>query len=96
MTGDVSLTDLIEYILRGGWPENISVPLESAMPVPAQYAEAGALRGLQFVESRISPPGRGIRGAGHGAAERSCQEPIGFYSAVQEICFVGTCHDSGT
>jgi predicted AAA+ superfamily ATPase len=40
MTGDVRLQDLIEYILRGGWPENIDVPLKAAMLVPAQYVEA--------------------------------------------------------
>lgn len=37
---EVCLQDLIEYVLRGSWPENIAVSLQSAMLVPAQYVEA--------------------------------------------------------
>lgn len=40
MTGSVQLYDLTDFILRGGWPENIDVPLEAAVLVPAQYIEA--------------------------------------------------------
>ncbi len=40
MTGDVNLLDLTDFILRGGWPDNIDVPLQAAALVPAQYVEA--------------------------------------------------------
>lgn len=40
MTGEVDLRNLIDFILRGGWPENINVPLQLAALVPAQYVEA--------------------------------------------------------
>lgn len=40
ITGEVDLGDLIDFILRGGWPENINVPLSLAALVPAQYMEA--------------------------------------------------------
>ena len=37
LLGDVDLKDLIDYVLRGGWPANIGVPLEMAMLVPSEY-----------------------------------------------------------
>ena len=40
MTGEVDLKDLIDYILRGGWPANIGVPLNVASLVPKQYIDA--------------------------------------------------------
>ena len=40
MTGEVRLTDLIEYIIRGGWPGNIDIPMEQAALLPMQYIDA--------------------------------------------------------
>lgn len=40
MTGKVDLKDLIDFILRGGWPDNIGIPLNIASLVPWQYVEA--------------------------------------------------------
>ena len=40
MSGDVQLTDLIYYIIRGGWPASIGLPAEKASLLPAQYLDA--------------------------------------------------------
>ena len=40
MTGEVDLKKLAEHIVRGGWPGNISVPIEDAMLLPIQYLNA--------------------------------------------------------
>lgn len=40
MTGEVQLMDLIEYIIRGGWPGNINIPIEQAALLPMQYIDA--------------------------------------------------------
>lgn len=40
MTGEVMLTDLTEYIIRGGWPGNINTPIAQASLLPAQYINA--------------------------------------------------------
>lgn len=40
MTGEVDLKNLIDFILRGGWPDNIDIPLSAASLVPKQYVEA--------------------------------------------------------
>lgn len=40
MSGDVQLTDLIYYIIRGGWPASIGLPAEKAALLPAQYLDA--------------------------------------------------------
>lgn len=37
LTGEVALEKLVDYILRGGWPESINIPLKNAMLVPGQY-----------------------------------------------------------
>ncbi len=39
-TGEVDLRNIIEYIVRGGWPANIGIPLEEAMLLPAAYIKA--------------------------------------------------------
>ncbi len=39
-TGDVNLKDLIDYIIRGGWPNNQDITLERAQDLPVQYIEA--------------------------------------------------------
>ena len=39
-TGKVNLKDLIDYIIRGGWPNNQEVSIESARLLPLQYLEA--------------------------------------------------------
>lgn len=40
MTGEVNLKDLINYIIRGGWPGNIGIPVEQATLLPIQYIDA--------------------------------------------------------
>lgn len=40
MTGDVSLKDLIGYIIRGGWPGNLNASPEEASLLPIQYIDA--------------------------------------------------------
>lgn len=39
-TGEVKLEVLCDLIIRGGWPENIGLPLEYAALLPGQYIEA--------------------------------------------------------
>lgn len=40
MTGDVSLTDLIYFVVRGGWPGNLGVSPEDAQLLPEAYLNA--------------------------------------------------------
>jgi hypothetical protein len=40
MTGEVSLTLLIDLIIRGGWPANIDLPLNQAAMLPGEYLNA--------------------------------------------------------
>lgn len=40
MTGEVDLRKLIEYIIRGGWPASLGLPIESAALLPKEYLEA--------------------------------------------------------
>jgi hypothetical protein len=40
MTGEVDLRDIIDYIVRGGWPANINVPLKQAALLPGEYLSA--------------------------------------------------------
>jgi len=40
MTGDVQLQDLIAYIIRGGWPGSIHLPVEQAALLPMEYLNA--------------------------------------------------------
>lgn len=40
MTGEVDLRKLIEYIVRGGWPGSIKLPLGQAALLPAEYLNA--------------------------------------------------------
>ncbi|MCR5660805.1 MAG: DUF4143 domain-containing protein [bacterium] len=40
MTGEVSLKDLIYYVVRGGWPGNLGVALADAQLVPEAYLQA--------------------------------------------------------
>ncbi|MBP5212300.1 MAG: ATP-binding protein [Pyramidobacter sp.] len=39
-TGEVSLKRLAELIVRGGWPQNIGLPVEDAVLLPRQYIDA--------------------------------------------------------
>lgn len=39
-TGEVNLKDLIDYIVRGGWPANQDIPLKQAALLPTQYINA--------------------------------------------------------
>lgn len=40
MTGEVDLREIIEYIVRGGWPANVDMDLTQAAYLPAEYLEA--------------------------------------------------------
>lgn len=40
LTGEVKLMDLIDYIIRGGWPNNQTLPLENAAILPKEYITA--------------------------------------------------------
>lgn len=40
MTGEVDLRKIIEYIVRGGWPASIGLPIENAALLPKEYIEA--------------------------------------------------------
>ncbi len=40
MTGEVKLTNLITFIIRGGWPGNLETPIEQASLIPLQYIQA--------------------------------------------------------
>ena len=40
MTGAVNLRDLASYIIRGGWPGNLNVPIENASLLPQSYLDA--------------------------------------------------------
>ncbi len=40
LTGEVDLKDLADYIVRGGWPGNISTDKENAFYLPKSYIEA--------------------------------------------------------
>ena len=39
LTGNVELLDIIDYIIRGGWPGNQDVPIESARLLPKEYID---------------------------------------------------------
>lgn len=40
MTGEVYINDLIEYIIKGGWPANVDILAEQAALLPLQYIDA--------------------------------------------------------
>jgi hypothetical protein len=40
MTGEVQLGQLIDYIIRGGWPANLDIPLDQAILLPREYLSA--------------------------------------------------------
>ena len=40
LTGEVSLRDLANYVVRGGWPGNLNVPIENASLLPQSYLDA--------------------------------------------------------
>lgn len=39
LTKETSLKNIIEFILRGGWPGSIDLPIEQAVLIPKQYVE---------------------------------------------------------
>lgn len=39
-TGEVSLSGIADAIIRGGWPENVNLPINLAPLLPTQYLEA--------------------------------------------------------
>ena len=40
LTGEVALTDLIGYIVRGGWPSSLELPIEEAALLTKEYISA--------------------------------------------------------
>ncbi len=40
LTGEVTLSNLTEYIIRGGWPGNQDVPIKEAGLIPSEYIKA--------------------------------------------------------
>ena len=40
LTGEVDLRDLANYVVRGGWPGNLGVPIENASILPQSYLDA--------------------------------------------------------
>lgn len=40
MTGEVDLKNVIEFIIRGGWPASLGLPIESVALLPKEYLEA--------------------------------------------------------
>lgn len=40
LTGEINLKDIIDYIVRGGWPANQDIPLKQAALLPSQYISA--------------------------------------------------------
>src|SRR5699024_1069306 len=40
LTGEVDLRKIIEFIVRGGWPGNLNVPIERAGLLPESYIDA--------------------------------------------------------
>ena len=40
LTGEVDLRDLANYVVRGGWPGNLEVPIENASILPQSYLDA--------------------------------------------------------
>lgn len=40
MTGEVDLKNVIEFIIRGGWPASLGLPIERAALLPKEYLEA--------------------------------------------------------
>jgi hypothetical protein len=40
LTGEVSLKKIIEYIVRGGWPASLQLPIENASLLSKEYLEA--------------------------------------------------------
>ena len=40
LTGEVDLRKIIEFIVRGGWPGNLNVPIERAALLPESYIDA--------------------------------------------------------
>ena len=40
LTGEVDLRDLANFVVRGGWPGNLNVPIENASLLPKSYLDA--------------------------------------------------------
>lgn len=40
LTGEIDLRDLANYVVRGGWPGNLDVPIENASILPQSYLDA--------------------------------------------------------
>jgi Predicted ATPase (AAA+ superfamily) len=59
MTGDVSLINLANFIIRGGWPSAIGLPMESAALLPSEYIKLvidddfGRLDGKNFRKDKL-------------------------------------------
>ena len=57
-TGDVALSDLIENVLRGGWPGNMVVPDSTLLDVPRGYLDAVAHDDISRVDGVSRDPHR--------------------------------------
>ncbi len=59
LTGEVSLRDLASYIVRGGWPGNLDIPIEDISVLPKAYLDAiiyddsRRLDGIQYDISKM-------------------------------------------
>lgn len=40
LTGEVALSDIIQFIVRGGWPGSLGLPIEQAALLPKEYLSA--------------------------------------------------------
>ena len=40
LTGEVNLKDIVEYIIRGGWPGSLKLPIAQASLLPKEYLDA--------------------------------------------------------
>lgn len=50
ITGDVSLHDLAQLIIRGGWPGNLGTPSKNAGVIPANYIKAVLNEDVQRID----------------------------------------------
>lgn len=52
ITGEIDLRRIIQFIIRGGWPENIDVDYEFAQLLPKQYLEAVVNSDINRIDGR--------------------------------------------
>lgn len=52
LTGDVDLRNIIQYIIRGGWPGNIDIEFEYAQLLPIEYINAVLTRDISRMDDK--------------------------------------------